>query len=47
MVKSDVRNDYYADLGLSPSAEAEDVKRQFRKLGELNGNQRLKDREHH
>lgn len=35
MVKSDVRKDYYADLGLQPSAEAEDVKRQFRKLGEL------------
>ncbi|KAJ5351689.1 Heat shock protein DnaJ N-terminal [Penicillium brevicompactum] len=32
MVKSDVRKDYYADLGLQPSAEAEDVKRQFRKL---------------
>ncbi|KAJ5312196.1 hypothetical protein N7508_003026 [Penicillium antarcticum] len=32
MVKSDVRRDYYADLGLQPSAEAEDVKKQFRKL---------------
>ncbi|CAG8235031.1 unnamed protein product [Penicillium salamii] len=32
MVKSDVRKDYYADLGLQPSAEAEDIKRQFRKL---------------
>lgn len=35
MVKSDVRKDYYADLGLQPSAEAEDIKKQFRKLGEL------------
>ncbi|KAJ5725215.1 Heat shock protein DnaJ N-terminal [Penicillium malachiteum] len=32
MVKADVRRDYYADLGLSPSAESEDVKKQFRKL---------------
>ncbi|QQK42048.1 Heat shock protein DnaJ, N-terminal [Penicillium digitatum] len=32
MVKSDVRKDYYADLGLQPSAEAEDIKKQFRKL---------------
>lgn len=36
MVKADVRRDYYADLGLQPSAEAEDIKRQFRKLGEGN-----------
>lgn len=34
MVKADVRRDYYADLGLQPSAEAEDIKKQFRKLGE-------------
>lgn len=33
MVKADVRRDYYADLGLAPSAEAEDIKKQFRKLG--------------
>ncbi|KAL5338482.1 hypothetical protein BJX70DRAFT_199385 [Aspergillus crustosus] len=32
MVKLDVRRDYYADLGLTPSADAEDVKKQFRKL---------------
>ncbi|KAL2871888.1 DnaJ domain protein [Aspergillus lucknowensis] len=32
MAKLDVRRDYYADLGLSPSADAEDVKKQFRKL---------------
>ena len=34
MVKADVRRDYYADLGLQPNAEAEDIKKQFRKLGE-------------
>ncbi|GAB1208693.1 hypothetical protein APSETT445_007444 [Aspergillus pseudonomiae] len=28
----DVRRDYYADLGLTPSADAEDIKKQFRKL---------------
>jgi hypothetical protein len=33
MVKADVRRDYYADLGLTPSADAEDIKKQFRKLG--------------
>lgn len=33
MVKADVRRDYYADLGLGPSAESEDIKKQFRKLG--------------
>ncbi|GAB1199157.1 hypothetical protein APSETT444_008503 [Aspergillus pseudonomiae] len=32
MVKVDVRRDYYADLGLTPSADAEDIKKQFRKL---------------
>ncbi|KAF3398479.1 Chaperone protein DnaJ [Penicillium rolfsii] len=32
MVKADVRRDYYADLGLQPSAEAEDIKKQFRRL---------------
>ncbi|KAK1146961.1 hypothetical protein N8T08_002288 [Aspergillus melleus] len=32
MVKADVRRDYYADLGLTPSAESEDIKKQFRKL---------------
>lgn len=33
MAKPDVRRDYYADLGLAPSAESEDIKKQFRKLG--------------
>ncbi|KAJ5091243.1 Heat shock protein DnaJ [Penicillium alfredii] len=32
MVKADVRRDYYADLGVAPSVEAEDIKKQFRKL---------------
>ncbi|OQE23872.1 hypothetical protein PENSTE_c008G05753 [Penicillium steckii] len=32
MAKPDVRRDYYADLGLAPSAESEDIKKQFRKL---------------
>ncbi|KAJ5089243.1 hypothetical protein N7532_007927 [Penicillium argentinense] len=32
MVKSDVRRDYYADLQVPPNAEAEEIKRQFRKL---------------
>ncbi|CEO59104.1 hypothetical protein PMG11_03791 [Penicillium brasilianum] len=32
MVKADVRRDYYADLGLQPNAEAEDIKKQFRRL---------------
>lgn len=33
MVKPDVRHDYYADLGVSPSADTEEIKKQFRKLG--------------
>lgn len=37
MVKADVRRDYYADLGLTPSADAEDIKKQFRKLGKAKG----------
>ncbi|KAJ5756478.1 Heat shock protein DnaJ [Penicillium manginii] len=32
MAKADVRKDYYADLGLAPSAEGDDIKKQFRKL---------------
>ncbi|KAE8350122.1 hypothetical protein BDV28DRAFT_139728 [Aspergillus coremiiformis] len=32
MVKADVRTDYYAELGLTPSADAEEIKKQFRKL---------------
>ena len=36
MVKPDAKHDYYADLELPPTADAEDVKRQFRQLGQLN-----------
>ncbi|KAK2768285.1 hypothetical protein FQN54_000138 [Arachnomyces sp. PD_36] len=32
MVKADVKRDYYADLALSPSAETDAIKKQFRKL---------------
>jgi curved DNA-binding protein CbpA len=34
MVKSDVKTDYYADLDLLPTADAEEIKKQFRTLGE-------------
>lgn len=33
MVKIDVNQDYYADLELPPSVDAEAVKKQYRKLG--------------
>lgn len=33
MVKADYRRDYYADLELRPSADTEEIKKQFRKLG--------------
>ncbi|KAL8673651.1 MAG: hypothetical protein Q9168_001957 [Polycauliona sp. 1 TL-2023] len=33
MVKADPKCDYYADLELPPSAEANEIKRQFKKLG--------------
>jgi hypothetical protein len=45
MVKADVRRDYYADLGLQPSAEAEDIKKQFRRLGECSENTSSQGRE--
>ena len=35
MVKAEADRDYYADLELQPSATANDVKKQFKKLGEL------------
>jgi curved DNA-binding protein CbpA len=37
MVKPDVKRDYYADLGLTPSANQEDIKKQYRKLGMATG----------
>lgn len=35
MVKADARRNYYADLELGPSADTEEIKKQFRKLGKL------------
>jgi DnaJ-class molecular chaperone len=35
MVKLDYDRDYYADLELPPLADAAEVKKQFKKLGEL------------
>jgi hypothetical protein len=33
MVKADVKIDYYADLELPPTADAEEIKKQFHVLG--------------
>lgn len=33
MVKADPKCDYYADLELPPSADAVEIKKQFKKLG--------------
>lgn len=33
MVKGDAERDYYADLELNPSADANEVKKAFKKLG--------------
>jgi DnaJ-class molecular chaperone len=33
MAKPDINRDYYADLGISSSADVADIKKQFRKLG--------------
>ncbi len=33
MVKTEVPRDYYADLELAPTADANEIKRQFKKLG--------------
>lgn len=33
MVKADVKRDYYADLELKAGADTEEIKKQFRKLG--------------
>lgn len=35
MVKADVRRDYYADLELPPAAAADDIRKQFKKLGKV------------
>lgn len=35
MVKLDASRDYYADLELPSTCTADDVKKQFRKLGQL------------
>ena len=35
MVKLDAKRDYYADLELPPTADAEEIKKQFRTLGIL------------
>ena len=34
MVKADINIDYYADLDLPSTADAEEIKKQFRTLGE-------------
>jgi curved DNA-binding protein CbpA len=34
MVKADAKRNYYADLELTPSADTDEIKKQFRKLGE-------------
>lgn len=36
MVKLDYDRDYYADLELTAAADTAEVKKQFKKLGELN-----------
>lgn len=33
MVKTDAHRDYYADLELHPTADPDEVKKQFKKLG--------------
>lgn len=33
MVKADLSRDYYGDLDLLPNADANDIKKQFKKLG--------------
>lgn len=33
MVKADAKRNYYADLELTPAADTEEIKKQFRKLG--------------
>ncbi|EDN09577.1 DnaJ domain-containing protein [Histoplasma capsulatum] len=33
MVKADIKKDYYADLGLDPKAEDDEIRKKYRKLG--------------
>lgn len=33
MFKADAKRNYYADLELTPAADNEEIKKQFRKLG--------------
>jgi hypothetical protein len=35
MVKADVKQNYYEDLKLSPNATTEEIKKQYRSLGEF------------
>lgn len=35
MVKADIKRDYYADLGLDPKAEEDEIRKKYRKLGRL------------
>jgi curved DNA-binding protein CbpA len=35
MVKADAKRNYYADLELTSTADTEEIKKQFRKLGEF------------
>lgn len=34
MVKADAKRNYYADLEVSPTADTDEIKKSFRKLGE-------------
>ena len=35
MVKADPRRDYYGDLELSPTADANEIRKQYHKLGRI------------
>ncbi|EER42533.1 DnaJ domain-containing protein [Histoplasma capsulatum var. duboisii H88] len=37
MVKADIKKDYYADLGLDPKAEDDEIRKKYRKLGQSRG----------
>ena len=40
MVKLDAKRDYYADLELPPTADQEEIKKQFRNLGKESSKRR-------